>query len=176
MATALAVPLQTDAGTPIPGRELIVFTTFVVVLTTVVGQGLTLPTLIRRLGIGAEGGDEETEELRARLVASRAALAELDALATEGWVREDVIEPVRRKYKLRKRRFAARAGKITDDGYEEESLTYQRILYRLYRAERQAIIDLRNSGEISNDVMHRLERELDLAESHLEPTVPGDQG
>lgn len=167
MATALALPLETDAGTPIPGRDLIVFITFVVVLATVVGQGLTLPALIRRLGVNA-GRDEETEELRARLVASRAALIELDTLAAEGWIGDDAIEPVRRKYELRKRRFAAQAGKISDDGYEEESLTHQRVLYRLYRAERQAIIALRNSGEISNDMMHRLERELDLAESNLE--------
>ena len=63
LATALALPLETDAGAPLPGRDLIVFVTFAVVLVTVVGQGLTLPTLIRRLGVAADGRDEEHEEL-----------------------------------------------------------------------------------------------------------------
>ena len=171
MATALALPIETDAGAALPGRDLIVLVTFVVVLATVVGQGLTLPLLIRRLGIGASGahGSEEArEELRARLAASRAALAELETLAADEWAGDDTIEPLRHMYELRKRRLAAQAGKISDHGYEDESLAHQRLLYQLYQAERQAIIALRNSGEISNAVMHRLERELDLAESHLE--------
>ena len=171
MATALALPLTTDAGAELPGRDLIVLVTFVVVLATVVGQGLTLPLLIRWLGIGAggaHGSEEAREELHARLAATRAALAELNALAADEWAGDDTIEPLRHMYELRKRRLAARAGKISDDGYEDESLAHQQLLYQLYQAERQAIIGLRNSGEISNAVMHRLERELDLAESHLE--------
>ena len=60
LATALALPLETDAGAPLPGRDLIVFVTFAVVLVTVVGQGLTLPTLIRRLGVAATGRRRST--------------------------------------------------------------------------------------------------------------------
>ena len=60
LATALALPVATDAGAPLPGRSLIVFVTFAVVLVTVVGQGLTLPTLIRRLGVAADGGRRST--------------------------------------------------------------------------------------------------------------------
>ena len=51
LAAALALPLHTDAGAPLPGRELIQFITFALILVTVVGQGLTLPWLIRRLGV-----------------------------------------------------------------------------------------------------------------------------
>jgi CPA1 family monovalent cation:H+ antiporter len=167
LATALALPLETDAGDRLPGRDLIVFVTFAVVLVTVVGQGLTLPTLLRRFGLAADGGDDH-EELLARLTASKAALAELDILADEGWATDESLDRARQFYEQRKRRLAARAGKIEDDGYEDASRSRQEVLLRLWSAERQAILGLRNSGEISNEVMHRLERELDLEESSLE--------
>ncbi len=168
LATALALPLETDAGAQLPGRNLIVFVTFAVVLVTVVGQGLTLPALIRRLGVAADGRDEEHEELLARLAASKAALTELEVLADEGWADDEPLDRARQYYEQRKRRFAARAGKIEDDGYEDASEVREQVLRRLWRAERQAIVELRNAGDISNEVMHRLERELDLEESYLE--------
>ena len=65
---------ETDAGAPLPGRDLILFITFALILVTVVGQGLTLPALIRRLGVHEEDGLEDSEETRARLAASKAAL------------------------------------------------------------------------------------------------------
>lgn len=168
LATALALPLETDAGAVLPGRDLIVFVAFAVVLVTVVGQGLTLPALIRRLGVAADGREEEHEELVARLTASKAALTELEVMADEGWAGDETLERSRQYYEQRKRRFAAQAGKIEDDGYEVASQVRQQVLRRLFQAERRSIVELRNSGEISNDVMHRLERELDLEESYLE--------
>jgi Na+/H+ antiporter len=168
LATALALPTETDAGEALPGRDLIVFVTFSVVLVTVVGQGLTLPAMIRRLGLVADSREEEHEELVARLVASKAALTELEAMAEEGWAADEMLERSRQYYEQRKRQFAARAGKIEDDGYEDRSALRQRVLLRLYAAERRAIVGLRNAGDISNEVMHRLERELDLEESYLD--------
>jgi Na+/H+ antiporter len=167
MATALALPLETSAGVPLPGRDLIVFLAFAVVLVTVVGQGLTLPALIRRLGVAADPEEETREELRARLEATKAALVELDALATEGWAEDETVEDTRQHYRQRKLAYAAQAGKIEDLGYQDQDQARQRILLRLYQAERRTILALRNSGEISNDIMHRLERELDLEESNL---------
>jgi NhaP-type Na+/H+ or K+/H+ antiporter len=169
MAAALALPLQTDAGSPLPGRDLVLFITFVLILVTVVGQGLTLPALIRRLGVREDGSEEEAEELRARLVASRAALERLDELSIEEWVRDDTVERVRGLFQFRQRRFKVRAGKLEDeDGIEDRSLSYQRLMHELYTVQRRAVVELRNGGEISNDVMHRIERELDLEESRLE--------
>lgn len=147
---------------------MIVFVTFAVVLVTVVVQGVSLPALARRLRVAGDGHEDEHEELTARLAASKAALVELESVAAEGWAGDDVIDDLRLHYEQRKRRFAARAGKIEDDGYENQSQISQRILLRLYAAERQTILGLRNSGDISNEVTHRLERELDLEESHLD--------
>lgn len=108
-------------------------------------------------------------EARARWVASRAALERLEELSVEEWTRDDTIERARALHEFRQRRVKVRAGKIEDeDGIEERSLAYQRLMHELYTAQRRAVVDLRNGGEISNEVMHRTERELDLEESRLE--------
>jgi monovalent cation/hydrogen antiporter len=169
LAAALALPLTTDAGDPLPGRELIQFITFALILVTVVGQGLTLPWLIRRLGVIDDGTEEESEEVRARLVIARAALDRVDELEGEDWTRDATVERVRRLYEFRQRRFKIRAGKIDDeDGLEDSSLRYQRMMHEIFAAQRQALVGLRNSRQISSDVMRRVERELDLEESRLE--------
>ncbi len=169
LAAALALPLHTDAGAALPGRALIQFITFALILVTVVGEGLTLPFLIRRLGVVEDRTEEEHEELRARLVIARAALERVDELEGEEWTRDGTVERVRALYRFRQRRFKARAGKIEDtDGIEEGSLAYQRMMHEIYAAQRRELVRLRNAREISADVMRRVERELDLEESRLE--------
>jgi monovalent cation/hydrogen antiporter len=167
LAAALALPLTTRAHTPFPQRNLLIFLTFTVIFATLVIQGLSLPSLIRRLQVTRDGS-EEAEELRARLVATKAALSELDELAEEDWTREDTVDRMRRLYEYRKRRFAARAGKIEDDGYEDRSLAYQQMVQLVLAAQRDALVHMRNDGEISNEVMNRVIRELDLEETRLE--------
>ena len=82
VAAALAIPLTTDAGDPLPGRDLIIFLTYVVVVVTVVGQGLALPRLLRRIAPEGPGDQVEREEDEARVAAARAALEHLDELGT----------------------------------------------------------------------------------------------
>jgi Na+/H+ antiporter len=169
LAAALALPLHTHAGDPLPGREVIQFLTFALILVTLLGQGLTLPWLIRRLHVVDDGTEEEHEELRARLVIARAALDRISELEEEDWTRDGSVERVRRLYEFRQRRFKIRAGKIDDDtGLEEGSLLYQRMMHEIYSAQRAALIGLRNTRQISSEVMRRVERELDLEESRLE--------
>jgi CPA1 family monovalent cation:H+ antiporter len=167
LAAALALPLETDAGAPFPERNLLIFLTFAVIFATLIVQGLTLPALIRALRVTDDGSEAE-EELRARLVATKAALQQIDALGAEEWTRDDTVERMRRAYEYRKRRFAARAGKIEDDGYEDRSLAYQQMIQIVLAAQREALVRLRNEGEISNEVMNRVVREFDLEESRLE--------
>ena len=167
LAVALALPLTTKAGEPFPQRDLIIFLTFGVIFFTLVVQGLSLPALIRRLGI-SDGGADADEELRARLVATKAALEEIDVLAGEDWTRDDSVERLRAMYDYRKRRFAARAGKIEDDGYEDRSLAWQQMVQIVLGAQRDALVRLRGEGQLSNEAMNRILRELDLEESRLE--------
>jgi monovalent cation/hydrogen antiporter len=167
LAAALALPLQTDAGDPFPQRDLIIFLTFGVIFATLVVQGLTLPLVIKRLRV-RDVETERAEELHARLVAAEAAIARLDELAEAGAARTDTIERLRDAYDDRHRQLSARAGIAPDDGHEERSLDHQRLVRELLHVQRRAIVQLRNSGEISNDVMHRIQRDLDLEDSRLE--------
>ena len=83
--------------------------------------------------------------------------------------RDTSVERVRQLYRYRQRRFKIRAGKIEDeDGLEQGSLLYQRMMHEIYAAQRHALVGLRNNRQISSDVMRRVERELDLEESRLE--------
>jgi Na+/H+ antiporter len=169
LAAALSLPLETDAGAPFPERELVIFLAYCVVLFTVVVQGLTLPTLIRRLGVAEDGTEEEAEEHAARIAAAQAALEALDGLAEEEWTREDTVERLRRLYAFRRRRFATLRGDLEDqDGIVDRSLAYQRMMHDVIEAQRGAIVRMRNEGLISAEVMRRVERDLDLEESRLE--------
>ena len=161
LAAALALPLD------FPLRNLILFLTFSVILATLVVQGLTLPALIRGLRL-EEDDAEEREELKARLTATHAAIDRLRELAGADWTRDDTVERLQGMYDFRRRRLKARGGYLEDDGAEDRSLAYQRLLRELLQAQRQAIVQLRNQGAISNDVMHRIERELDLEDTRLE--------
>jgi hypothetical protein len=138
-----------------------------VIFATLVVQGLSLPALIRRLGI-SDGGEAANEELRARLVATKAALAQIDALRAEDWTRDDTLDRLHAAYDYRKRRLAARAGKIEDDGYEDRSMQYQQAVQTVLGAQRDALVELRREGTISNETMNRVIRDLDLEESRLE--------
>jgi CPA1 family monovalent cation:H+ antiporter len=162
LAAALALP----AG--FPARDQILLITFAVILATLVLQGLTLPAVIRWSGV-QDDGSEEAEDLLARRRATEAALGRLDELRGEEWTRDETIERMRGLYEYRTRRLGARAGETDDgDGYEHRSLKYQKMVREVIRAQRQAVVALRNDGTISNDVMHRIERELDLEEERLE--------
>jgi CPA1 family monovalent cation:H+ antiporter len=138
-----------------------------VIFFTLVVQGLTLPLLLRRLGI-TDGGEAAEEEVRARMIASKAALEQIDALGAEEWTRDETLDRMRRLYEYRKRRFAAQAGKIEDDGYEDRSLAYQQVVQTVLGAQREALLSLRNSGELSNEAMIRILKEIDLEEARLE--------
>lgn len=162
LAAALALPLG------FPFRDLIVFLTFAVILATLVVQGLTLPVLIRRLGVRGDDAEQQDEELRARLAATDAALERLQELAAAESTRDDAIERLQGVYQSRRRRFEARAGMLEDDGTEDRALAHQRLVRELLEAQRRAIVRLRNQGLISNEVMHRIEREFDLEDTRLE--------
>jgi monovalent cation/hydrogen antiporter len=165
LAAALALPLETDAGAAFPARDLIILLAYVVILVTLVGQGLTLGPLIERLGV-TDDGSEEREEVAARVRVAEAALARIEELADQDWARPDTLDRVRGMYDYRRRRFAAR-GDGDGDQYEERTGAYQRVMHELFDAQREELIGMRNRGDISDEVRRRVERELDLEESRL---------
>jgi len=167
LAAALAIPLATDAGAPFPHRDLIIFLTFTVILGTLVLQGLTLPAVIRVLGIEPDRGEEE-EDAQARIRAAEAALARLEELEREDWVRGDTAERMRGLYNFRRNRFSSRFDGESDGALEEQSLAYQRLRRELLDAERAAITELGRAGAVSGDVVLRVRRDLDLEDARLD--------
>jgi hypothetical protein len=167
LAAALALPLTTDAGASFPQRELIVFLTFAVILGTLLVQGLSLPGLIHLLRL-EEDGQAEDEDAKARIAAAEAALSRLDELIDEDWVREDTAERLRGLYDFRRERFSSRFDAESDGAVEERSLNYQRLRRELLDAERRAVLELRRSGRIDDEIMRRVVRDLDLEEERLD--------
>ncbi len=164
VSLAAALALAPD----FPQRNVVQLMTFAVILTTLVMQGLTLPVLIRRLGVH-DDGVEQREELTGRRAAVDVALSRIEELAAEEWTREDTVERMRMKYQYSGRRLASRAGEPEDDeDYEHRARKYQMMVRAVLDAQRAELARLRNSGTISNEVMHRLERELDLEDERLE--------
>lgn len=174
LAAALAIPLNVAGGAPFPERDLTIFLAFCVIFVTLVGQGLTLRPLIQWLDIQDDGASEK-EEIKARFLAAEAALDRIEELADEDWVYEDTAERMRGIYGYRRRRFAARhdgALGQNEDGEEEDlesrSAAFQRFRRELLEAERDAVLRLRSEGKIGDEVMRRIERDLDLEDSRLE--------
>ncbi len=167
LAAALAIPNVTDTGAPFPDRELIIFLAFSVILVTLVCQGLSLPLVIRMLGLEDDGLDDK-EEAKARILAAEAALMRLDELVDEGWVREDTAERMRGQYGFRRDRFRARFDSDDDGAIEERSLSYQRLRRELLDAERNAVFELRRQGRINDEVLRRVGRDLDLEDQRLD--------
>jgi Na+/H+ antiporter len=167
LAAALALPFQTASGAAFPGRNLIIFLTFCVILATLVVQGLSLPVLIRALGLEDDHiGDKE--ETHGRIRIAEAALERLEELVDEDWVREDTAERIRGLYTYRRNRFTSRFEGSDPDGVEERSAAYQRLMVELLGAQRLSLVRMRDEGNIGDEIMHRIERDLDLEESRLE--------
>jgi CPA1 family monovalent cation:H+ antiporter len=167
LAAALALPLETDAGAPFPHRDLIIFLTFAVILGTLVIQGLSMPLVIRTLGL-EDDGIAERERAKARIHAAEAALARIDELADQDWVRDDTAERLRGLYRFRRERFSQRYTGDGDGAIEERSAAYQQLLHELVDAERDAVAELRRNGVIGDEAMRAVHRELDLEEARLD--------
>jgi len=159
LAAALALPFVTADGRPFPYRAEIVVITFVVILVTLVLQGLTLPPLVRRLRLPRELAHER-EEAHARAHAASAALERLDRAAEELGVPVEVVGRIREGYTDRLRRLQPGEGRERSPA-EEEVLARQ-LRAEILGAERRALIDLRDREVISDEVLSRLEHELNL--------------
>jgi CPA1 family monovalent cation:H+ antiporter len=158
LAAALALPLTTAAGTPLPFRDEIIVLTFVVILITLVLQGLSLGPLIRRLHFGDDDALEREETLP-RDRASRAALERVDQLAHERWAHREHVDRMRAHYAQRARRFSELGDRECS---AEMAAAQRRLRHETLSAERRALIRLRDEGAIGDEVLHRLEYELDV--------------
>ncbi|CAA9490086.1 MAG: Na+/H+ antiporter [uncultured Solirubrobacteraceae bacterium] len=161
LAAALAVP------TTVEDREVIIFITFVVILVTLVGQGLSLPALLRALGIHGPR-PWSPEEAIARLEAAQTALDRLDELEDEG-AGEEQLRRLRELYRARFRRCQAVIGGdgSASSAHTETRLRYSALRKELIGVERGALVDLRNRGRLRPELLRVIERDLDLEEARL---------
>ena len=166
LAAALSLPRFVADGGAFPQRDLLIFLTFSVILATLVGQGLTLPWLIRRLGIGDDGSAAH-EELHAREAAVAAAVARLDELAGEWPGHLELIDQLRERQRHATEHFEHdhEAGEAPTD---PEAVEHGAIQRAVIDAQRLAVIDLRDRGVIGDEALRRVERSLDLEELRRE--------
>ena len=167
LAAALALPEVLANGQPFPQRNLIVFLTFSVILVTLVLQGLTLPPLIRALGLCGTGADLKDEEEEARRFITSTALAFLEGL------RENDTAEFAAVYDDISHRYARRLAAMSKESQDSDELSgkeldrYRKLLGELLRLERKTAVQLRNDGRINDEVLRKLEHELDLSETRL---------
>src|SRR3954468_18989622 len=167
LAAALAIPAQVDGGGPFPQRELIIFTVFCVIVIGLLVQGLTLPALIRATGLGREEADDAADEARARAAAAEAALARLAEMDHDPADDDRATEHLRELYEARLDHARAPQDERGDEGREHVE-AFQRLREDLLRSERAALRDLHARGEISEDALRTVERDLDLQEARLD--------
>jgi Na+/H+ antiporter len=166
LAGALAIPFLLADGTPFPGRDLILLLTFCVIFGTLIVQGLTLKPLVRWLRIVDDHVTEKEERL-ARLRANEAALARIEDLGSSSQARPENVERLRSEY-------ADRIRQLSKDTSHEESVRrlyskdFEQLAREALETERETVIGLRNQDTINDEVLRRIQHDIDLAEARLQ--------
>jgi Na+/H+ antiporter len=172
---SLAAILTLPQGTP--ERDALIFLTFCVILVTLVGQGLSLPVLIRALGVGVDSSAVAQQELLARRTAVEAARTRIEQLKEEWPTHQPLIDTLRAQNDHRASHLGAtlaeagaeeRDGAAATDEGEQELLEHHRIRRAVIDAERAALLDLRARGELDDAAWRQVERELDLEELRMD--------
>jgi monovalent cation/hydrogen antiporter len=169
LTAALAIPLVTQDGQAFPQRDLITFLAFTVILVTLVGQGLTLPLVIRWLGLANTGRRERRSEVAEELSACRqaidAAIARLDKLEVERGLSADMVRPFRTYYRDRRRNLAHRSeGEAGRGALIAQSGDIELLLIA---AERDSINVFYRQGKLKDEARRQIERTLDLREADI---------
>ena len=169
LAAALAIPFTTTAGEPFPGRDLILFLTFSVILVTLVGQGLLLPSVICWLGLQNDGTrerkQERSNEREARRLAVQAVIEKLEEIRTERGLTKEDLRPLHIRHNDRLKHVVHQSD--GDDGHRKTAELHDEIELLLIGAEREAINKLFREGKLTDEARRKIERELDLREADL---------
>ena len=165
LVIALALPLATITGEAFPARDLIIFLTFTIILVTLVVQGLSLAKVIKLLKLQKPNeAVAEAEEAAARLKLSKTGLTHLNRAAEQTSLPKTLVGKLRENYRHRIHRFepdGSMREAENDDRYEE---IYRQLRLEMIAAERAEVINLRDRSEISDDVMRRIQQDLDFEE------------
>jgi monovalent cation/hydrogen antiporter len=166
LAAAMSLPKILADGSPFPHRSLMIFLTFAVIFVTLVLQGLTLPPLIRWLGLAGLTG-RNVEEEKARRAMAEASLAYLEnARDDEAAEADPVYEELIR---LQRHRLDLLNQDETDDraAGREHVERFRSLAGKVRSIQRAVLLNLRNHNEINDEVMRKLEREIDILEARF---------
>jgi CPA1 family monovalent cation:H+ antiporter len=170
LAAALSLPEQLDDGAAFPQRDVLIFLTFCVILVTLVAQGLSLPFLIRKLGLAAKSeiSEEERQARRQMLLAAINKIRELQSTEFSG--EEEALVDLLKHYQQRleetQMAFGTRAAEVVN--YEQ----YRRLESHVRAVERSTILRMRDRNQINDNVLRVLERELDMLDARHLRTHP----
>jgi len=160
LAVALSLPLTLN-GRPFRERSTLIFLAAVVVVVTLVGQGLTLGPLVRFLGL-SQGEQRQRAEASARVKVTEAGLGRLDELTEAGQVDEDTANVYRQLFEMRLERVRVALGDADADDVPDTGELRQELL----RAQRDKLAELYRDGKISEDIRRSISRSLDVQEPH----------
>ena len=164
---SLAAALALDGYADFPRAHLIQFLAFTVILTTLVFQGLTLPPLIRYLNVGDDGiAAREEKEARHRI--SDAAMDKIAEIKSEDKYPSSAIEMIEQFY--RERALALKDELAEQLGWSQKRnhvLSTRRLRRIMISTQRRTLLQMRRTGVIGDDVMHKIEHELDLEEARF---------
>lgn len=173
LASALALPLVIDGGAPFPQRDLIIFVTFAVILVTIIGQGLTLPLLIRWFKVTTDGS-EEREKHKARFKIALTAQEHLHGLIEQESISQKFALKMKKRYATRVQVHQARYNGERNEEAETHSNQMSQLEQELVLKELDALVKLRNKEFISDEVMREVQQELDFEWLRLQ--VEQDRG
>ncbi len=165
LAAALAIPISLPANV-LPARDAIIVITFTVILVTLVGQGLTLPLVIRAVGLGSDA-DDGHEESHARQELIEEALRRIDDLEQKWPGHKPLIDQLRTSYKHRAEH-EEQLHEAPGNEAEQELVEHRQIRSDVIDAQRDALLAMRDRGAIDDDVLRTIERDLDLEEIRME--------
>jgi CPA1 family monovalent cation:H+ antiporter len=166
LAAALAIPLTIASGAPFPDRDLILFITFGIIVITLVGQGLLLPSVVRWLDLGRHAAEEREREQKAELAARtdalKAAQTRLEELAATSQIAPQALAVLRARHDYRSGRLLSPEPDRSDAASAAADVRSD-----LIALERQYIYQLLRDGQITDEARRRIERELDLEEAGI---------
>jgi Na+/H+ antiporter len=168
LAAAISLPETLQDGSPFPQRDVIIFLTFCVIFATLVLQGLTLPLMIRKLGLSS-GGELNAEERKARLYILQTVLQYLENLCQEAKSEHTPIyQDLIRRYRTRLTLIESVRGEAKAEREVAVARYARNLSQELLALERSTAVILRNEDRINDEMLRTIERELDLSEARLE--------
>ena len=167
LAAALALPIALPSGASFPARDALIVVTFTVILVTLVGQGLTLPAVIKAVKLGGGDNAAQHEEAHARGELIGEATRRIGELYGVWPGHRELLDQLMTTYRHRSEHADLHHEEPGSDA-EQELVEHRQIRRSVIDAQREALQRMRDRGAIDDDALRSIERDLDLEEVRME--------